>query len=305
MNGIRVGMIGVGNMGGAMARRLLKLGVNVTVFDRNGAVQKALEECGASVAASPREIADQCSIVIACLSSPEASIDVALGDLGVVGGKAVEVYIETSTVGRPTIELIAEGLKAKNIGFVDCPISGGIRRAETGGLALMISGAEAHVAKAAAVLELLGENRFYLHASPGVSQVAKLINNHISTTSRVAVFEGLAMGVKAGIDIKVLNDVLNAGTARNDTTINKVPAAILSGTFKYGGPLTIGLKDEALMIEEAKRYNAALWLAPRVLELYREAAAAGYADQDGMRLFTYVQSVDGAKQTAEGTDLDC
>lgn len=290
----RVGMIGVGNMGGAMARRLLATGVEVTVFDRNVDTLSALGREGATLAVSPRHVADQCPIVIACLPSPEASIEVAVGDEGVERGKTIEAYVEMSTIGRATIELIAARLQAQEIGFLDCPVSGGLQRAADGALALLVSGEQSHYEKAKAVLDSLGDT-FYLGAVPGIAQIAKLINNHISAAGRVAVFEGLAMGIKAGIDPKVLNDVLNAGTARNDTTVHKIPAAILSGTFRYGGPLTTGLKDEALMIEEAEHYGAALWIAPRILELYREAAAAGYASQDSMRLFTYVQSLDRAR----------
>jgi 3-hydroxyisobutyrate dehydrogenase-like beta-hydroxyacid dehydrogenase len=295
MNEMHVGMIGVGNMGGAMARRMLEMGAKLTVFDHNCETLSAFRSAGAAIAASPREVADQCSIVFSCLPSPEASIDVATGSQGVALGRSIEVYVETSTIGRKTIELIAERLRAQNIGFLDCPISGGPRRALLGTLALMVSGAEADFVQAKPALDLIGEC-FHLGAKPGISQVAKLINNHISAAGRVAVFEGLAMGAKAGMDLKALNDVLNAGTARNDTTVHKVPLAILSGTYKYGGPLTTGLKDEALMIEEAKVFDSPLWLGPRILELYREAAAAGYRHEDSMRLFTYVQSVDASRK---------
>ena len=98
------------------------------------------------------------------------------------------------------------------------------------------------------------------------------------------------MGIKAGLDPKILNDVFNAGSARNYTTTHKVPAAILTGSYKFNGPLTIGLKDEALVLEEAERCEAPLWLAPRILEVYSEAAAAGYRVEDSMRLFQYMES---------------
>jgi 3-hydroxyisobutyrate dehydrogenase-like beta-hydroxyacid dehydrogenase len=130
----------------------------------------------------------------------------------------------------------------------------------------------------------------YLGTKPGISQVAKIINNHVSAAGRMAVFEGLTMGIKAGLDPKVLNDVFNAGSGRNYTTTDKVPAAILTGLFKYNGPLSIGLKDEALLLEEAERHQAPLWLGPRILELYREAAAAGYRDEDSMKMFVFMQS---------------
>src|SRR4051812_11927091 len=122
MNEIDVGIIGVGNMGGAMARRLLDMGVKVTACDRNTALLCALAEEGAIAAPSPKDVADHCRIVIGCLPSPEASTDVALGARGVVHGTAIEVYVETSTIGRAAIELIAQNLQEQGIGCIDCPI---------------------------------------------------------------------------------------------------------------------------------------------------------------------------------------
>jgi 3-hydroxyisobutyrate dehydrogenase-like beta-hydroxyacid dehydrogenase len=173
---------------------------------------------------------------------------------------------------------------------IDAPISGGPPGARAGTLAVLASGSKQDFDFARPVLEHLAGKLMYLGAKPGISQVAKIINNHVSAAGRMAVFEGLAMGVKAGLDPKVLNDVLNAGSGCNYTTTHKVPAAILSGTYKYNGPLSIGLKDEALVLEEAERYGAALWLAPRILELYREAAAAGYREEDSMRMYLFMQS---------------
>ena len=131
-------------------------------------------------------------------------------------------------------------------------------------------------------------NVFYLGEQAGTSQIVKLINNHVSAAGRLAVLEGLAMGVKAGIDPKTLNDVFNVSSGRNYTTTDKVPVALLSGTFKFNGPLTIGLKDQALLLEEAKQIGAKMWIAPRILETYQEAAAAGYRDQDGMKVYLYM-----------------
>ena len=291
MTELKVGLIGVGNMGQPMALRLLEQGVDLTVCDRNPAAVAPLREKGAKVAASALELANTCALIIASMPSREASLAVALGDhQGIAQGSAVRVYVETSTLGSGTIDRIAQGLKERHIGLIDAPISGGPPGARAGTLAVLASGSEQDFDFARPVLEHLAGNLMYLGAKPGISQVAKIINNHVSAAGRMAVFEGLAMGVKAGLDPKVLNDVLNAGSGRNYTTTHKVPAAILTGTFKYNGPLSIGLKDEALVLEEAERHGAALWLAPRILELYREAAAAGFRDEDSMKMFLFMQS---------------
>jgi len=292
MQALNVGFIGVGNMGKPMGLRLLEQGVRLTVCDRNAAATAPLVQAGAKVASTPLELAQTCELVIASMPSRQASLAVALGDQGVAGGadSAIRVYVETSTLGSATIETIAHGLAAKGIGLVDAPVSGGPPASRAGTLTVLASGAEDHIAFARPVLELLAKHLMILGNKPGISQVAKIINNHVSAAGRMAVFEGLAMGIKAGLDPKVLNDVFNAGSGRNYTTTHKVPAAILSGSFTYNGPLAIGLKDEALVLEEAQRHHAALWLAPRILELYREAAAAGYRDEDSMKMFLYMQS---------------
>ncbi|RZL90711.1 MAG: NAD(P)-dependent oxidoreductase [Variovorax sp.] len=290
MTGLKVGLIGVGNMGQPMALRLIEQGVDLTVCDRNPAALAPLHELGAKVAANALELANTCALIIASMPSREASLAVALGDQGIAQGSAVRVYVETSTLGSETIDRIAQDLKARGIGVIDAPISGGPPGARAGTLAVLASGSEQDFDFARPLLEHLAGKLMYLGAKPGISQVAKIINNHVSAAGRMAVFEGLAMGVKAGLDPKVLNDVLNAGSGRNYTTTHKVPAAILSGTFKYNGPLSIGLKDEALVLEEAERHGAALWLAPRILELYREAAAAGYREEDSMKMYLFMQS---------------
>ena len=285
----QVGIIGTGNMGGPMALRLLDLGAKLAVCDTNPQALAPLVARGASVASSPHDLADKVDIIFASMPSREASIAVALGENGVVHGRKVKIYVETSTLGSATMRRIGTEMTTRNIGFLDGPISGGPPGARAGTLSILVSGARDTFETSKSTLEKIASNVFYLGEQPGTSQIVKLINNHVSAAGRLAVLEGLAMGVKAGIDPKTLNDVLNASSGRNYTTTDKVPAAILTGTYKFNGPLSIGLKDHALLLEEARQIGARMWIAPRVLETYEEAAAAGYRDQDGMRLFIYMQ----------------
>ena len=285
----QIGIIGTGNMGGPMALRLLDLGAKLTVCDTNPQALAPLVARGAAVASSPRDLADKVDIIFASMPSREASIAVALGENGVVHGKKLKIYVETSTLGSATMRHIGSEMTARNIGFLDGPISGGPPGARAGTLSILVSGAKGTFENSRSTLEKIASKVFYLGEQPGRSQIAKLINNHVSAAGRLAVLEGLAMGVKAGIDPKDLNDILNASSGRNYTTTDKVPAAILTGTYKFNGPLSIGLKDHALLLEEARQLGARMWIAPRVLETYQEAADAGYREQDGMRLFIYMQ----------------
>ena len=285
----QIGIIGAGNMGGPMALRLLDLGAKLTVCDTNPQALTPLVARGAAVASSPRDLADKADIIFASMPSREASIAVALGENGVVHGKKLKIYVETSTLGSATIRTIGSEMTARSIGFLDGPISGGPPGARAGTLSILVSGAKESFESSRSTLEKIASKVFYLGEESGRSQIAKLINNHVSAAGRLAVLEGLAMGVKAGIDPKDMNDVLNASSGRNYTTTDKVPAAILTGSYKFNGPLSIGLKDHALLLEEARQLGARMWIAPRVLETYEEAAAAGYREQDGMRLFIYMQ----------------
>jgi 3-hydroxyisobutyrate dehydrogenase-like beta-hydroxyacid dehydrogenase len=129
---------------------------------------------------------------------------------------------------------------------------------------------------------------FYVGEKPGQAQLAKLINNHLSTAGRLATFEGLVLALKGGLDVRALIDVINVSSGRNYTTTDKVPAAILSGSFKFNGRLAISIKDETLLQEEAAALGAPLWVAPRLLETLQEAAAGGYLERDSMLLLQYM-----------------
>ena len=284
----RIGIIGVGNIGAPMAMRMLERGARITVYDRNPEATNPLRALGASVVQSSRELADVVDIVIASLPTREASLEVALGTEGAIHGSAIKVYIETSTVGSAVITEIDRAFRAAGKEFLDAPVSGGPPGARAGTLAVLASGSKTALAIVRDTLDLFAANVFYLGEQAGASQVAKLINNHVSAAGRLAVLEGLSMAVKAGIDVKTMNDVFNASSGRNFTTTHKVPAAILTGAYKYNGPLTIALKDQALLLEEARQRGIPLWIAPRILETFEEAAAAGYRHEDGMRIFEYM-----------------
>lgn len=281
-----IGFIGLGRMGAAIAERFLASGA-LTVCDIDPANVAPFAAGGAEVVGSPREVADRATIVFSCLPSTAACLEVALGAQGVAHGKAVKTYIDTSTMGMKVAQQIAEGL-SPSIGFLDAPVSGGPPGARAGTLATMVSGARDDFERASPSLSIMAKNIFYIGERPGQAQIAKLINNHLSSAGRLATFEGLVLALKAGIDPSALIDVINVSSGRNYTTTDKVPAAILSGTFKFNGRLAISIKDETLLLEEAEALGVPLWVAPRLLETLKEAADGGYLDQDSMMLIQYM-----------------
>src|SRR5688572_24122002 len=157
-----LGFLGLGQMGGAMAERLLGKSVRLHVFDPSPTATVHFTERGAVVHSSPRSVADAASIVFACLPSRKVSEDVALGETGVARGNAIKIYVEMSTIGRTCIQLIAQALAGRDIHTVDAPISGGPPRARDGTLAMMVAGNAADVSAVTPWLRCIGKGVYVL-----------------------------------------------------------------------------------------------------------------------------------------------
>ena len=281
-----------------MAMRLLDAGFELVVCDPDPVMVSPLRDRGAKVAETAREVADHAHIVIASMPKLEVSLEVALGAKGISKGSAIKVYVETSTLGTATVRAIDEGLRSTNIAYLDSPVAGGgggggPAAVRAGLMSMLCCGPRQAYERALPALAAIARNVIYLGAHPGMAQIAKLINNHISKAGKVAAFEGVVLGLKAGLDARSLIDFVNLSTGRNVTTMEKFPAVIFSGTFAHSGPLANGLKDAELFLEEAARLGAPVWVARSVAEMYREAAANGYKDLDSMRLIEYMEDLAG------------
>src|SRR6516225_2053706 len=244
-----IGFIGLGNMGAHMARRLLEAGHTVVVYDTRQEAIGDLAAQGAVAARSPAEVADAAETVMASLPTPDIVLAVAAGPRGVIEDKKVRRFVDLSTTGAVVAERIFEMLRARNIVQIDSPVSGGVRGAEKGTLAVMVSGPRADVAAIEPALSVIGKI-FVLGERPGLGQTMKLVNNVLSATAMAATSEAMVTGVKAGLDPRVMLDVINAGTGRNTATEDKFIKAVLPGTFDLGFAAALMLKDIKLFLSE-------------------------------------------------------
>lgn len=297
------GFVGLGRMGAAMADRLQAAGVQLVVCDIDPANLAPFVAAGAHVAANARAVADLAPVVFSCLPTTDLSVQIALGPNGIAQGAAVRAYVDTGTIGMKVAQEIATGLPG-HIGFLDCPVSGGPNGARAGTLAAMASGPDAAFALARPLIEIMAPQVFHIGPQPGQAQLAKLINNHLSAAGRLAAFEGLVLGMKAGIDPMALLDVINAGTGRNHTTADKIPSAVRSGQFAYGARLANSVKDESLLMDEAEALGVPMWIAPRMIETLKAAATAGYLEKDSMFLIQFMGEQAGidARAILEASD---
>jgi len=246
-----IGFIGLGKMGQPMAKRLIAAGHKLVAYDTRNEAVAPLVALGAQLGSSPQDVADRVETVMASLPSLAISEKVALGEGGVIHGKRIKRFIDLSTTGSTVAAKIAVALAKKNIVQIDSPVSGGVGGATKGTLAVMVSGPPADVAAVKDALAVFGKV-FIIGDKPGMAQTMKLANNFLSGTAMAATSEAVAMGVKAGLDAKVMIDVINSGSGRTTASDQKFPQTVLPRSFDYGFATGLMLKDVRLCNAEAK-----------------------------------------------------
>ncbi|HVA13387.1 MAG TPA: NAD(P)-dependent oxidoreductase [Stellaceae bacterium] len=269
-----LGFIGVGNLGGAIVAALLKSGFPVAIFDTDAAALAPLSDQGARVMGSARAVGDEAVIVFACLPSPDVCRAVALAPDGVAAGTAIEIYVETSTLGMEAIATIAAGLAARDIQFLDNPVvgGGGGSGVAEGKMATITAGPRAAFARVEPILKALTCNVFYAGEKHGLAQVCKCVNAALAITGLTIACEAMVMGVKAGVDPKLLLDVVNAGSGRNVTTEERFARTVL--TRKFGGnQMRIAAKDMRLYAETAHGLGLPSFVGSNIAEIWNAAAA--------------------------------
>jgi 3-hydroxyisobutyrate dehydrogenase-like beta-hydroxyacid dehydrogenase len=279
-----LGFIGVGRMGGPMASRLLDSGHQLCIYDVSAEATKPFAARGAQIAGSPAEVASQAEIVLASLPTPDIVRSVALGgNAGVINGSKVRMLIDLSTTGPGVATEVAGQLAERRIGWVDAPVSGGVTGAKAGTLAVMVSCPKKTFEEIEPILKTFGKT-FFTGEKPGLGQSAKLANNLLAAAAMVATSEVMAMGVKAGLDARVLLDIINASSGRNSATQDKFPRAILPRTFDFGFATGLSYKDVRLCVEEAEAMGIPMVVGGAVREMLAVTRARFGADSD----FTHI-----------------
>jgi hypothetical protein len=291
-----IGFIGLGNMGFPMARRLVEARHQLVVFDTRKNVLDRFVALGAQAASSPKDVADRCETVMASLPSLQASLDVATGKDGVVEGRRVKRFVDLSTIGSQMAVRIHDLLKKANIVQIDSPVSGGVTGAEKGTLAVMVSGPRADFETIKPALDVIGKV-FFIGEQPGSGQTMKLANNFLSATAVVATSEAVVMGVKSGLDPKVMIDVINAGSGMNTASRDKFPRAILPRSFDYGFTTGLMVKDVRLAVEEMRSLGLNMEVAEAVGRLWEVVIGDMGADSD---FTTAIQPIEKAAGVVVG-----
>ncbi len=259
-----IGFIGLGRIGGPMSQRLLKAGHDVIAFDTNKDAVAAVTRGGVRAANSARSIGETADLVFVSLPTPDIVERVVVGD--VAPGGAVKTIVDLSTSGPGMAARVYAKLAPMNIGWVDAPVSGGVAGATNGTLAVMASGARDAFDRAEPLLRNFGKV-FYVGERAGLAQVAKLGNNLLAAAAMVISSEALVMGVKAGIDPKIMLDIINAGSGRNSATQDKFPRSVLPRTFDFGFATGLSYKDVRLCVDEAEAMGVPMVVGAAVRQM--------------------------------------
>jgi 3-hydroxyisobutyrate dehydrogenase-like beta-hydroxyacid dehydrogenase len=246
-----LGFVGVGRMGGPMAGRLLDAGHSLVLFDTNGAAIAPLVARGANSVGSAEEVASAADVVFMSLPTPQIVQAVSLGDKGILRGTAVKTLIDLSTTGPSVAGIVGKAAAERGVSWVDSPVSGGVGGATKGTLAVMVSCRKETFDAIEPILKTFGKT-FHVGEKAGLAQIAKLANNLLAAAAMVVSSEAMAMGVKAGLDARVLIDIINAGSGRNSATQDKFPRCVLTGTFDFGFATGLSYKDVRLCVDEAE-----------------------------------------------------
>jgi 3-hydroxyisobutyrate dehydrogenase-like beta-hydroxyacid dehydrogenase len=273
------GFVGLGRMGGAMARRLIEAGHRVVVFDLSEPARSALAARGAGIASSARAVADTVPIVFLSLPNPEAVVDTMLGTHGAIGGNRLELCVDLSTSGPEAAIRLAAALAARGIASLEAPVSGGIEGAREGTLSLMVSGPKSAWERVRPLIEIFGRP-FFMGETAGAGQTMKLVNNLLGACAIAITAEGMTIGVKAGLDPARMIDVLNVSSGRSSATLDKWPRAVLPRTFDFGFAAGLCLKDVRLCLAAARSLGVPLGVGTAVCELLERTVSTCGADSD-------------------------
>jgi 3-hydroxyisobutyrate dehydrogenase-like beta-hydroxyacid dehydrogenase len=294
-----IGFIGLGRMGQPMASRLAEAGFRLVVADTSAPAREALVRRGATAATTPREVADAADLVFSSLPTPAVVKEVALGEQGVVHGRRMKLFVDLSTTGPIVAAEVARGIAAAGRAEVlDCPVSGGVAGAVKGTLTLMTAGSPAARELAAPLLQHLGKAQ-RCGDTPGHGQMVKVINNLLSVVAMAASCEAAVLAERAGLDPKLMFDVINVSSGASNASQTKLPKHILTRSYDFGFPTELSQKDVRLCLEQAEALGVPMLVGSLGRQILTMTAARFGGDADFTMMHKLLEQLAGASP-AEG-----
>ena len=286
---MKIGFLGVGNMGGPMAGQMLDAGMELWVYDVRQEAMQPLLDRQARPASSPKDLADQCDTIVVSLPTLAIFRKVLRDEDGLLAGSAMKTLVNTCTVGGPFVDEVQQACESIGAKLVDAPISGGPAGAKAGTLSVMVSGAPALTEKLRPVFEAWGKTVVIAGDKPGIAQIMKLTNNIIFAAGLIATVEAMAMAEKGGVKPEDMLQVLNNGTGRNFASMSVFPDFILSGSHDFGAAVDVLMKDVDLAVEQGEALGIPMWVCRTARQVLKHGVFKGYGQKDLSRIYQMLQ----------------
>jgi 3-hydroxyisobutyrate dehydrogenase-like beta-hydroxyacid dehydrogenase len=292
-----IGFIGMGHMGSHMAQRLLDAGYQVTVYDRTKEKAQEVEQRGAQVAQTPKDLGASCQIVMACVRDDRAQGEVMFGPDGALAGvHGGSILIDLSTVSPDASSRLFQAAKEKNVAMIDAAVSGSVPQVDQGSLVIFVGGEHKTFEQSKPILDVLGKNSFYMGAS-GMGTKMKLVVNTLLGLGMQALAEGIALGEKAGLEKRLLLDVLGQTAVLTPAQKSKLENVKLE---KYPTNFALSLmhKDFSLVLSHAYDLSVSMPATAAAQQTCTAAMAKGM-DKDFSILIQFMEELAGLSTLSE------
>ena len=266
---MKVGFIGLGNVGGKLAESLIRNKFDLTVRDLDKKLTKKFSDLGAMVAQTPKELAEKVDLIITCLPSPKVCAEVMEKKDGVINGLSKnKIWLEMSTTDEFEVKRLGKLVVNKQALPLDGPVSGGCHRAATGNISIFVGGEREVFEKILPVLTVMGKK--ILHTGKlGSASVLKVITNYLASVNLVSIGEALTVAKKSGMDLKTTYEAIKISSG-NSFVHETESQVILNGSYNINFTMDLVVKDIRLFENLSKKYHIPLEVSPVVFNIFRE-----------------------------------
>ena len=286
---MKIAVIGLGTMGEPMAANLIKAGFEVVVYNRTASKADGLQKLGATRAGTPAAAAADVEIILVCVSdTPDVEHVMLAADTGLINGvEDGALIIDCSSIAPEATREIAKQFRAKGVGYVDAPVSGGSEGAIKGTLTIMCGGSEEDFERAQPVLQVIGAKVTRI-GPVGCGQIAKVANQVAITGTFMALAEALTLAYRAGADPERVVEAIGGGVA-GSWILNNRSQKMLDDEYPLGFRLRLHRKDLGIALETARQFKVPVPIASLVATIEDGLIAQGYGDEDMSNLARFVR----------------
>ncbi len=292
---MKVGIVGIGNMGGRLVKKFLENGVEVGIYDLDEEALNKLSSLGAHVGESPAQLAANYPYIITVLPNVNIVKDTLLRENGLLEGfQDNSVLVEMTTSIPSVTKELATVIEKNGYRMVDAPVSGGLKKADEGTLTIMVGGKKEVFSEVEPLLNYIGKNIIHV-GDIGAGHTIKALNNLLTASTLAITGEVMSLGVKLGLDSNKMLEVINSSSGRSLSSEFKFPTQVMPRKFEVGFTLDLMVKDLAIAMNMADEERTPMFISSSVYQLWKKAWAQGGAGMDHTAIVKFIEEMAGVE----------